>query len=290
MEFGVLGPLRVNGGDVALAAKPRIVLAALLLHANHVVPVDALIDAVWDDEPPSSARITLQGYVKLLRRSIEAPADKRVVTRSAGYLIRVGPGELDLDRFAGLWDRARSAAGRGDWHTAAGQVSEALALWRGAPLADVSSAVLRRTEVPRLAEQRWQAVELRVAADLRLDRHAELVAELHQLTGGEPLREGLHGQLMLALCRCGRQAEALAVFRAVDRRLRDELGICAGPALRELHQRILAADPALTGDPPPPAGAPPTRPVAAAAVAGAWRLCRRSCPRTRLISPGGRSR
>jgi DNA-binding SARP family transcriptional activator len=245
VEFGVLGPLQVDGGNAPLAGKQRVVLATLLLRANRVVPVDALIDAVWDDAPPASARTTLQGHVKRLRQDADVQVAGRVVTRPPGYLITVADGELDLDRFTGLCDRARPLADQGDWRGASGLFGEALALWRGEPLADVPSAVLERSEAPRLAELRMRAVESRVEMDLRLGRHAGLVAELRRLVSAEPLREGLHGQLMLALYRCGRQAEALQVFRAIDRRLRGELGIAPGPELSRLHQRILTADPSL---------------------------------------------
>jgi DNA-binding SARP family transcriptional activator/tetratricopeptide (TPR) repeat protein len=229
-----------------LSAKQRVVLAVLLLNANGVVPVEALIDALWDDAPPSSARVTLQGYVSRLRQNLGVEAGQRIVTRSPGYLMVVGDGELDLDRFIRLCEEARSAADGGDWRGAAGLLREALALWQGDPLEDVPAEAVQRTEVPRLAELRMRAVESQVEADLRLGRHAELVAELRRLAGGEPLREGLHGHLMLALYRCGRQAEALEVFRGIDRRLRGELGIAPGPELQRLHQRILAAEPSLT--------------------------------------------
>jgi DNA-binding SARP family transcriptional activator len=118
VEFGVLGPLEVNGGGVVLPAKQRVLLAALLLRANRVVPVGALIDAVWEDAPPSSARVTLQGYVKQLRQSLGVQAAKRIVTRSPGYLMVVAAGELDLDRFTEFCDQARSAVDRGDWPVA----------------------------------------------------------------------------------------------------------------------------------------------------------------------------
>ena len=203
MEFRVLGPLQVNGGDVTLRAKQRVLLAVLLLNANRLVPLETLIDAVWDDAPPPSARVTLQGYVKQLRQKLGVKEGKRIVTRSPGYLMVVDRGELDLDRFTGLYDQARSAADWGDWPRAARLLRDALSLWRGAPLADVSAAAVLRTEVPRLAELRMRAVESRVEAELRLGRHQELVAELRGLACSEPLREGLHGHLMLALYRCG---------------------------------------------------------------------------------------
>ena len=252
VEFGVLGPLQVNGGNLSLAGKQRVVLAVLVLHANRVVPVDALIQAMWDDVPPPTARATLQGYVKQLRQNAHLRVGERLITSSPGYLITVADGELDLDRFTGLCDRARSAADGGDPRAASGLFGEALALWRGQPLADVPSAVLERTEVPRLAELRLRAVESQVEMDLRLGRHAELVAELRRLVSSEPLRERLYGQLMLALYRSGRRAEALQAFRDIDSKLHHELGIAAGPELRQLHQRILTADTSLAGFPASP--------------------------------------
>jgi DNA-binding SARP family transcriptional activator/tetratricopeptide (TPR) repeat protein len=255
MEFGVLGSLQVNGRDLGLQPKPRVVLAALLLHANRVVSVDTLVEALWDDAPPRSARVTLQGYVKQLRRGVSAQVGERVVTQSLGYLVRVAADELDLTRFTALCGRARAATAGGDWRGAAALCVQALELWRGEPLADVSSAWLQRTQAPRLAELRMQAVELRIEADGRLGQHGQLVAELRQLTSTEPLREGLHGQLMLALYRSGRQAEALGVFRGIDRRLREELGVAAGSELQGLHQRMLAGDQSLMASPVPVAGA-----------------------------------
>ena len=152
MEFRVLGPLQVNGGYIALSAKQRIVLAVLLLHANRVVPVGTLLGALWDDAPPSSARTTLQGYVKQLRQNRTARIGERVLTRPPGYLIQVSPGELDLDRYTGLCDQARSARDQQEWPVVADLLKGALTLWRGDPLADVPSAVLHRTEAPRLAK------------------------------------------------------------------------------------------------------------------------------------------
>ena len=293
----MLGPLEVNGGGVVLSAKQRVLLAVLLLHANRVVPVEALIDAVWDDAPPPSARVTLQGYVKRLRQSLGVQAGERIVTRSPGYLMVVAAGELDLDRFTGLCDQARSAADRGDWAGAAGLFRDALSLWRGDPLADVPAAAVQRTELPRLAELRTRAMESRVEADLRLGRHRELVAELRRLAGGEPLGEGLHGQLMLALYRCGRQAEALEVFRRIDQRLRGELGISAGPELQQLHQRILAADPSLADGQASRLEIPLARTGASSAAVPARHpliadlpVGPRSCPRIRLTSLAVRSR
>ena len=254
LEFAVLGPMEVVAGGTpvtATTAKQRVVLAALLLRANRVVPAESIAEELWDADPPATARNTTQGYVNRLRRVLPAG---RLITRAPGYLLEVRDGELDLDRFTRLCDRARLAASRRDWQDAAGQYTSALALWRGEPLADVPAAVLQRTEVPRLREVRMQAMESRIDAELHLGRHGELIAELRQLTVDQPLREALHGRLMLALYRSGRQAEALEVFRTIDWRLRDELGISPGRELQQLHQRILSADPALTSGPVPAAG------------------------------------
>jgi DNA-binding SARP family transcriptional activator/tetratricopeptide (TPR) repeat protein len=247
VRFGVLGSLQVNGRDAAVPGKQRIVLAALLLRANRVVALETLFDDLWDGAPPASARVTVQGYLRRLRRDLDGTAAQRIITREPGYLIKVSDGELDLDVFTGLCDRARSAAAEGDWPAVTGHLEQALALWRGDPLADVPSGVLQRTEVPRLAELRLQALELRFTAELQLGRHAALVAELRRQTAAEPVREELHGLLMVALYRSGRQAEALEVYRSIYGALREELGISPGPRLRELHQRILAADPRLAG-------------------------------------------
>jgi DNA-binding SARP family transcriptional activator len=270
VRFGILGPLQICRRDVALPAKQRVLLATLLLSGNRVVPVDRLTDALWDEAPPASARVTLQGYLKRLRQYLGAELGGRIVTREPGYLIEVADDDLDLSQFARLCDRARPAAADGDWQIVRGLLTGALALWRGDPLADVPSAALRRTEAPRLAEMRLQAAELRAEADLALGRHHELVPELRRLAAAEPLREGLHGQLMLALYRSGREAEALAAFRHVDDRLRDELGIAAGAGLQRLRQRILAADPVLSRGLVPrglvPRGSVPLRVMAAREV------------------------
>jgi DNA-binding SARP family transcriptional activator/tetratricopeptide (TPR) repeat protein len=267
VRFGVLGSLQVDGRDAAVPGKQRVVLATLLLRANRPVSLDTLIDAVWDGAPPASARVTVQGYVRRLRRDLAGGAGERIMTRDPGYLIEVAGGELDLDVFTGLCDQARVAAAEGDWLGVSGRLGRALALWRGEPLADVPSEVLRRGEVPRLGELRLRALELRLDAELRLGRHAALVAELRQLAAAEPVREELHGLLMVALYRCGRQAEALEAYRDIDRVLREEIGIPPGPRLRGLHQRILAADPDLADVRTPAAPGQPADAVATSAGA-----------------------
>jgi DNA-binding SARP family transcriptional activator len=266
MEFRLLGPLEVrcDGADVAIASpKQRAVLAALLLDAGRVVPVDRLIDTLWGLEAPRTARITVQNYVMRLRQTLGDAGPERISTRPPGYLISVEPGELDVTRFEELLGSARTAAGQQDWGAAAEHARSALSLWRGDPLADVESDRLMREEAPRLMDLRLRAQETRIDADLHLGNHGEVIAELRVLAAAHPEREGLHAQLMLALYRDGRQAEALAAYQRARQALVDEIGAEPGLELRELHQRILAADPALAvaaptaGQLPRPSGETP---------------------------------
>jgi DNA-binding SARP family transcriptional activator/tetratricopeptide (TPR) repeat protein len=259
-EFFLLGPLGVctDGTPVPIAAaKRRALLAALLLRANHVVPVDDLAEVLWGEDPPSEARTGVQNYVMRLRQTLGA-AGSRIITQPRGYLIRLEAGELDLDVFEGLLRDARTASREARWPDAASHAAAALALWRGEPLADLGSDLLASREGPRLSELRLQALELRIAAELQLGRHGEVIGELRQQAAEHPLRERLHGLLMLALYRDGRQAEALAAYRHARNVLIEELGTEPGPDLKQLHQQILTADPAVvqtaTGAPPSPDG------------------------------------
>ena len=265
MRFAVLGTVRAenDGQSLALPPKERLVLATLLLRAGEVVSIAALATSIWDDDPPPSARNTVQGYVKRLRRALGGGAD-RIVTRSPGYLIKVGDGELDLAAFTARREQAREAAAAGCWERAAGLLREALAYWQGDPLSDVASAYLGRTEVPRLTELRDEATAARIDADLQLGKHGALTAELHALVGRHRFRERFWEQLMLALYRDGRQRDALEAYADARRTLVTELGLEPGPGLRGLHARILRGDPTL--DPPAaeldrPAG-PPRRKLA----------------------------
>jgi len=245
VEFGLLGPLlvRVDGVPVRVSAgKQRVLLAGLLLRTNQVVGVNDLAAAVWEGPPPGSARVTLQNYVKRLRQALGPSGYQRIVTRPTGYLIDAAADELDLTRFVRLQAAGQAAARAGRWDDASAQLSAALSLWRGAPLADVPSHRLRQHEVPRLSEMRLNALELRIDADLHLGRHLEAIAELRPLVAAEPLRERLHELLMLALYRSGQQAAALTAYRRARRQLVDEVGIEPGPALRQLNQQILRSD------------------------------------------------
>jgi DNA-binding SARP family transcriptional activator len=272
VEFCLLGPLTVRCGPTVVAVprgRQRAVLAALLLRANHVVAVDELAEALWGPDLPPSARVSVQNYVARLRGALGA-AGSRIAAQPYGYLIGVGDGELDVARFEVLLGQARAAARQSRWAEAAGRAAAALALWRGEPLADADSDVLAAREGPRLAELRLQAAETRIDADLHLGRHGQVIGELRQLAGAQPLRERLHALLMLALYRDSRQAEALAAYRQARAVLVEELGAEPGPELQRLHQQILDADPALarTGPDPPQVTDPGEPRQLPAAVAG----------------------
>lgn len=259
IEFCLLGPLvvRVGGIQVAIsAAKQRVVLAALLLNAGQVVPMDDLAEAVWGAAPPASARMTLQNYVKRLRQALADADHGRISTEPDGYRIDADAGELDVTRFGALLKRAREAARCEQWGDAAAILREALSLRRGRPLADVPSELLLLQHEPWIAEMYAQALETRIDADLYLGRHREVITELRQFTAAHPLREHPHGMLMLALYCDGRPAEALAAYQNARRALIGELGIEPGPDLRHLHQRILRADPGLAPFPRLAPGAP----------------------------------
>jgi tetratricopeptide (TPR) repeat protein/DNA-binding SARP family transcriptional activator len=248
MWFGVLGPLLVRDGESVIsipAGQQRALLAALLLRAGTVVPADALAEVMWNGAPPAGAETTLRSHVMRLRRVLGPAAGARVVTRHPGYLVEASDGEVDLSRFRGLYREGGAAVRAGDWARAWDVLTEGLGLWRGEPLADIPSELLRRDHVPELEELRLQAAEWRVDAGLALGRHGELVTELRSLVGRFPLRERFAGQLMLALVRCGRQAEALEAYQRTRAVLVGELGAEPGAELRDLHQQILAGDPAL---------------------------------------------
>jgi DNA-binding SARP family transcriptional activator/tetratricopeptide (TPR) repeat protein len=250
VQFRVLGPLQVVAGDcdepvTVSAARLRALLAVLLWRANQPVPTDELAELVWDGAPPGGVADALRTLVMRLRRQLGERAAARIVTHPAGYLIEISADELDASRFEALAREAGAAVCAGQWAQAAVAAAQALGLWRGAPLADVPSQLLRERWVPRLEQLQVQALDWRIEADLREGRHEQVVGELWELVARHPLREGFHGQLMLALYRCGRQGEALAAYRRARDVLVAELGVEPGPGLRDLHQRMLAADPAL---------------------------------------------
>ncbi|MFC0439809.1 BTAD domain-containing putative transcriptional regulator [Kutzneria buriramensis] len=246
-DFRVLGPLEVRYDGVPVtvgAARQRTLLAVLLMHANQVVSLDELVRIVWEEHPTTGARTTVQNYVMRLRNVLRGVAGTSpIVTASDGYLISVGESELDVWRFRELVAQARA----GDPELASKLLADARGLWRGKPLADVQSETLRREEAPRLHEQLLSAEELRFDVELGLGRHNAIIGELRDLTVSNPLRERFWAQLITALYRSGRQAEALQTFQDVRRVLADELGIDPGPELLALHQQVLTGDTALAG-------------------------------------------
>jgi DNA-binding SARP family transcriptional activator len=244
MEFRLLGPVEAwtDGRELPVRGSlQRRLLAALLLRANRVVATERLIELLWGEEPPKTARADLQGRISNLRRVLD-PGGDRLRFRPPGYALSVAPAELDLHEFTRLADEGRHRLAVGDVEEASRALAAALALWRGPPLDGVEGL---GGEAARLEERRLAALEDRIEADLRLGRHGTLVAELTALVAEEPIRERLRGHLMLALYRSGRQAEALAAFRELRGRLVEELGVEPSPPVQRLHERILATGPEL---------------------------------------------
>ena len=245
LEFRLLGPVEavIDGRPVRLpAAKPRALLAVLLLDRNRVVSVGRLVEDLWGDDPPETATKALQGYVSQLRKAL---GGDRLLTKPPGYSLRVEDGELDLDRFEGLLREGRELLGAGDSKAAARRLAEALELWRGTPFAEFESEPFARDAGARLEDARLAVLEERIEADLALGRHTRLIPELKELVGNEPLRERPRAQLMLALYRSGRQAAALELYRRTRETLSDELGIEPSLELQELERRMLQHDPTL---------------------------------------------
>src|SRR5256714_1269360 len=241
-EFRMLGPIEGSVDDVPVelpAGKPRDLLARLLLDANRIVPVDALVESIWGDPAPASSRKVLQVYVSQLRKVLGAAA---IETRSPGYALRAAREDVDLGRFEALTERARGA---GDPARSAELLGQALALWRGPGLVEFRQEPFALPAARRLAGLRLAALEQRIDAELELGRDERLVGELETLVEQEPLREQLRRQLMLALYRSGRQADALERYREGRRLLVEELGIEPSPRLQELEQAILRQDPAV---------------------------------------------
>ena len=245
MEFRILGPLEVVAGDRVVAlggGKERALLAVLLLHANEVVPSERLIDELWGEAAPATVAKMVQVYVSHLRKALrgeqgENGADGLLVTRAGGYMLRLEEEQSDLEHFERLLRDGRGALAAGESERASTTLREALALWRGPPLVDFGYEPFAQQEIARLEELRLAALEERIEADLALGRHAELIGELETLVAADPLRERLRGQLMLALYRCDRQAEALDAYRQGRARLVEESGSsragrCSGSSRR----------------------------------------------------------
>ena len=281
LAFRILGPLDVVDREQAVllgGPKQRALLAILLLRRGEAVSSDRLIDQLWGERPPATAAKTLQGYVSHLRKAL---GNELLLTRGGGYLLAVAPGQVDAERFEAMAVDARRALADGDASAARELLGSALGLWRGEPLADLAYEPFAQREIARLEEARLAALEDRFDADLALGFHRDVVAELEGLVKLHPHRERLLGQLMLALYRSGRQADALDVYRRGRQVLGDELGLAPGPELRALEQRILTQDPALktpTTKPParrptePASGVPAARGRALIAAGGALLL------------------
>src|SRR3954452_2730074 len=247
MRFMVLGGVAAMRGarrvDVG-GGRQRALLALLLIHSGEVVSRDRLIDALWAGEPPASASRSLHAYVARLRRAFrEVGAEGLLQTRAPGYVLQTG--DLDATRVACLAAGGREAGRADDAACAVACLDEALALWHGAPFAPVADEPWARDEVARLEELRLGALEDRIDAELSLGRHAAVTADLDRLASQHPGRERLLAHRMLALYRCGRQADALAVYREAHRRLVDDYGLEPGPRLRRLQSAVLHQDPSL---------------------------------------------
>ena len=241
LEFRILGPLEVVDGEEVLhlgGQKQRALLALLLLDPNRVVSTDRIVDALWGEQPPRTAATSLQNFVSQLRKLL---GSETLVTKPPGYQLRLTGGQLDLERFRRLVDEARGEPPE----ERSERLRRALALWRGPPLADLGFESFAQSEIVRLQELRLAVVEDRVEAELEAGRHAELAGELETLAEEHPLRERLRAQLMLALYRAGRQAEALQIYHDTRRVLVEELGIDPSPSLQQLHGSILRQDPGL---------------------------------------------
>ncbi len=274
MEFCILGPLeaRAESGAASLgAAKQRALLAILLLHPNEVVSRDRLIDELWGASQPATAANAIQVYVAQVRKALEPGRQRNspssvLLTRPGGYQLRVEPGALDAERFEDLLVEGSSARAAGDPSTASTLLREALDLWRGPALADFTYEPFAQTEIARLDELRLSALEERLEADLALGNHATVVGELEALVRDHPLRERLRAQLMLALYRTGRQAEALEAYQDARRTLTEELGIVPGSQLQRLEGAILRQEDALDlpaeaeAESPPPSETPKPAP------------------------------
>jgi YVTN family beta-propeller protein len=261
IDYRLLGPLEVAIDGHALdvgGLKQRALLAILLLHANQPVRRDVLIDQLWDERPPAGADHAVGVYIWRLRKTLDPVAGSPcVLTRAGGYLLQVIREQVDIARFECLAGDGQRSLAAGQASRAAAQLREALALWRGPPLADFRDETFAQAEITRLEKLRAEVAEGRIEADLALGQHARVVAELEAIVAAQPLRERPYQQLMIALYRCGRQSEALAVYQSARRVLVDELGIEPSPALRRAERAILEQDASLE---PPPRAAPALAP------------------------------
>ncbi|MCQ4209123.1 AfsR/SARP family transcriptional regulator [Streptomyces longispororuber] len=281
MRFQVLGPVRMSP-RTPTAAKPRVVLATLLVKNNTVVSAHSLIDELWGTTPPRTASTTLQVYVSHLRKALAGPdgvpdaGGQPLVTQPPGYVMRVAPDELDLVLFELLRAQGRTAYDERDYVDASRLLGESLALWTGPALSGIPHGSSLQSTAIRLDELRSETLEQRISADLKLGRHQELIGELMALAHEFPMRESLHGLLMVALYRAGRQSDAIQAYHRVRRTLVDELGVEPDSSLKRILARLLASDPALAwhpargrADAPAPGRHPSARTAGTAPVAPA---------------------
>jgi DNA-binding SARP family transcriptional activator len=255
VEFRILGPLEVvqDGKAVVLgAAQQRSLLAVLVLRRGEAVPIDRLIDELWGEKAPATAVKTVQVYVSHLRKALGAGV---IVTEGRGYRLAVEPQQVDVSEFELLCAAGRRALASGDAAQARERLCAALALWRGEPLADFAYEPFAQGAIAQLQATRLAALEDRIDAELAAGGDGELIGELESLVAPNPLRERLRGQLMLALYRGGRQADALAVYRRASELLREELGLGPSRSLQELERSILDHDASLDRVPGSPADA-----------------------------------
>src|SRR5215213_4379029 len=241
LDIRILGPLEVADGDRVVAlggAKPRALLAVLVLHLNEVVTRERLIEEIWSDAAPATAVKSVQVYVSALRRSLPTMAPV-LLTRSGGYVLQLDPDAVDARRFESAVHAGRRALEDDRYECAAETLKEGLALWRGPPLMDFTYEPFAQAEIARLEELRLAAFEARLDAELRLGRHAALIGELEGLVAAHPARERMAGQLMIALYRNGRQADALDVYRRARAHLDTEFGLEPAPELRALQLAVL---------------------------------------------------
>ncbi|MBJ7359109.1 BTAD domain-containing putative transcriptional regulator, partial [Nocardioides sp.] len=263
--FAVLGPLALvpvtGGSGSAGGPKQRALLSLLLLHRGSPLSADRLVDTLWDGRAPDGADVTLRSHVSHLRRRLaEAVPACRVETGPLGYTLLLGAAGVDADVFEDLLGQGQEAFGLGRPDRAAELLRQALGLWRGPPWHGLEHVDVAAADAVRLEELRLAAHEVLLAAELDRGRHREVVAEAESLHGAHPFRERFAGQLMLALYRSGRQAEALEVYAATRERLAEELGLDPGPELQTLYQAVLRQDPALAAQAAVAPAARTTRP------------------------------
>lgn len=287
IDYRLLGPIEagVNGRVLDIGGHKQLaLLAVLVLSANEPVSRDVLVDRLWGEHPPPGAQHTLDVHISRLRKTLESAVGRPVVlTRPGAYLLRASADRVDMRRFERLAEAGRRALAENAPDRAAADLREALGLWRGAPLTDVSDEPFAQSEIARLNELRVGIIEDRIEADLALGCHAGVVSELGALVRAYPLRERLYQLLMIALYRCGRQSEALAVYQSARQVLVDELGIEPSPALQRVERAVLAQDASL--DPPPRAA-----PAPAPGQASVGRLSRiGTVRRVRLSAAAGAS-